>query len=153
MRNEEYLEEEIVKLERQVIEMKGAQRIGEQSIVSYTTRTDNLTDYTFRIFASASERYFRLTLNHHTAREGALLRLAIFYRVNNSNVMQSPIPKKTPTAPELSVDWRREAPLQGDRTSWIVRVIKGQAGISYYDAYFKFFVEGTDSGDWTITPL
>lgn len=153
MREESSFESEVIGIEQQIVELKGRQFIGRQSIVNYRSRTNNLSDYSFRIYAAAPTRYFRFTLNHSRAKEGALLRLMIFYRDNNSDVMAAPLPLKAATAPALSVDWRKETPLQGASTSWKVRVIKGQAGIDYYDAYFKFFIEGTDSGTWTITAL
>lgn len=152
MRDEPNFESEVVSIERQILELKGRQFIGQQSIINYRTRTSNLSDYNFTIYESAPLRQFRLTLINDRSKL-ALLRLMVFSRVDNSDVMASPIPYKTPTAPPIGIKWRREWPVSDGYTQWVVTVRKNLPGYDHFEAYFKFFIEGTDSGVWSITPL
>lgn len=152
MRDESSPEYEVTAIENAITAVKSAQRLGTKSVINYRTRTSSLADYYFRIYQTNPERYFRITVKNDRSKL-ALMRLMIYARVNNSNVMEDPIPYRTPTAPPVGMFWKREWPTAEGYTSWIVQVYKGQFGIDYYDAYFKFFIEGTDSGTWTITPL
>lgn len=139
--------------ERMIVQLKTAQGLGGRAIRNYKTSTEAPYDYAFRILQTAGTRRFKITFNHSRVKSGALLRLKIFCRVDNPNVMQDPIPHRTPTAPALHTRWFKVMPPSGDKTVWIVNVIKGQFGIAYYDAYFKFFIDGTDEGSWTIESL
>lgn len=151
MRDETDFTESVEEIERQIVE-KGLQFIGRKSIVNYRSRTGNLSDYNFRIYESNKTRYFRITLKNDRSKL-ALMRLMIFCRTGNSDVMASPIPYKTATAPDITIKWTREWPASDGYTQWKVKVVKNLPGFDYFDAYFKFFIEGTDSGSWTITPL
>lgn len=153
MREETTFTDRVDRLRQESNELKRAQPVGQDSILSYLTKSNDLYDYTFRIFETQPTRYLRLTFTHDVAKHGALLDLTVFARADNSDVMASPIPYLTPTAPQLHVRWRKDVPYQDTVTSWVIRIIKGQVGIAYYDAYLKFFVSGTDTGTWSISEI
>ena len=153
MRKVEDFTDKIKKLERNERNIKGAQFVGQDSIRSYKTSSNNNYDHTFTISEADTVRIFRLTLIHATAKTGALITLNVLTRNDNSDVMSNPIPYATNTAPAIQTRWKREVPLVGDRTTWIIRYQKNLPGINSFVAYSKFFFDGTDTGTWTIQEI
>jgi hypothetical protein len=70
-----------------------------------------------------------------------------YYRVNNSNVMASPVARDVQTN---DVSWMKIAS-DNESTTWRLR-IENQV-ISGYTAYVKLFFDGTDTGTVIVTPL
>lgn len=153
MRELDTFTQKVRALEEQARTLKQIQYVGQDSILSYRTYSASTYDYSARIYEANPTKYIRLTLNHAVAKYGALLNLTAFYRADDPNVLADPIPYKTPTAPAIEVRWKQEVPFLGDKTSWIIRIFKGHFGVDHYDAYLKFFIEGTDTGSWTITEI
>jgi hypothetical protein len=135
-------------------DLKGVQFIGQRSIKSYKTFDPSTTyDYNFTLLQTDPIKDFTLTMTHDTGVPKALLELNIFARANNPDVMANPIPYRSPTAPPISVRWKKNMPQVDGETSWTVRVFKGNAGVASYEAYFKFFVDGTATGTISFVPL
>lgn len=144
---------DVKRLQKEAEYMKSAQLIGAGSLVAYKTFTNNNSDYDTTLTSSAQERFLRLTFTHDTAENGALLELKLFYRINNSNVLANPVDPYTPVQPAIFVRYYKEVwNLTGNTTSWRIRLVKNFDG-DPYTAYFKFFIDGTDSGSWNVTVI
>lgn len=146
---------QIKRLKQEIDGFKSTQFIGADSLIAYKTYTNDSFDYQTTLTSPNQVRYLRLTLQHQTATDGILSELKLFYRIDNSNVMDLPVPKHTFGQPAIFVRWYKEMDdslTNGTQTSWRMRVIKNADG-DPYTAYFKFFIDGTDTGQWSISVI
>lgn len=139
--------------QRIVADRKSAQPIGKGSLVSYKTFSEVSYDYSFNIDNSNPLREFRLTFTHDKSVNGALLSLQVFTALL-PDVMVNAIPYFVGVMPGALVRWKKDIDLSdGTKTVWSIIVAKGSPGDSNFDVYFKFFIDGTDTGSWSIVAL
>lgn len=146
---------QIKRLKQEIDDFKSTQFIGADSLIAYKTYTNDPFDYQSTLTTANQVRYLRLTLQHQTATDGILSELKLFYRINNSNVMALPVDKHTFVQPAIFVRWYKEMDgslTTGTQTSWRIRMSKNASGDSF-TAYFKFFIDGTDTGQWSISVI
>lgn len=143
---------QFAELERATQEIKSVQFMGKRAITNYRTYSNNPYDFHTLMVLVNDTRYFRITFNYNTSTKGALIRLRIFYSID-PDVMGNAIPYVTPTAPAIEVRWRKEVPMENNRATWVARIVKNHFGVPSYDAYLKFFFDGTDSGNWSIVEI
>lgn len=146
------LEEQVADIEQQIKKLHNIQRVGKQSLKNYKTASDDLYDWSNT--TSVYSKIFRLTFTFDTARSGAIIRLALFYRVDNQDVMASPQGVSS-TAPSLQFMIMSED-VTDTAMTWQIRLLNNtQLGTfpETLTAYVKFFFDGTDSGTWTMTQL
>lgn len=153
MRELPSLEQAIINAERQLQELKSIQYVGKSSLKGYKTATNDSWDWSYYIDYPA--QVFRLRFNFDKAKKGAIVRLALFYRINNGNVMQEPVPTNLATAPSLQFMIEAED-VTDTYMQWQIRLLNNTFNGSYPEgltAYVKFFFDGTDTGTWTMTKL
>lgn len=146
---------QIKRIEQEIDDFKSTQFIGADSLIAYKTYSANEFDYQSTLTSPNQVRYLRLTLQHQAATDGILSELKLFYRINNSNVMAAPVDKHTFVQPAIFVRWYKdmnETYTTGTQTSWRIRLSKNASGDSF-TAYFKFFIDGTDTGTWSINVI
>lgn len=144
----------IKRIKQEMDDFKSTQFIGADSLIAYKTYTGSQFDYQTTLTSPNQVRYLRLTFQHQAATEGILSELKLFYRINNSNVMDLPVPKHTFGQPAIFVRWYKEMSnvTTGTQTSWRIRVLKNNSSDSF-TAYFKFFIDGTDTGEWSVSVI
>lgn len=147
------LEKAIEQAEKQLREMKNVQFVGTSSLKGYKTSTDLNYDWSF--YADAPSFIFRLRFDFANSKQGAIIRLALFYRINNPNVMQEPVPTNLATAPSLQFMIEPEAVTETYMT-WQIRLLNNTYNGSYPEpltAYVKLYFDGSDTGTWSMTQL
>ncbi len=127
-------------------ELKNAQRVGYDSLLTYKTASVAAYDLIASLAAGRSKD-FLITLNHAEAKGGALVDLNAYYRVNNPNVMANPVARNVQSN---DVSWIKVA---SNATSTIWRLRIYNAAVSSYTAYVKLFLDGTDTGNSAIQAL
>lgn len=153
MRDLPSLEREIEKAERQLQEMKNVQFVGKSSLKGYKTGTTALYDWSYYI--DYPKQYFRLRFTFDTAKTGAIVRLSLFYRINNSDVMAQPVPTNLATSPSLQFAIEPET-VTDTYMEWQVTLFNNTFNGSLPEgltAYVKFFFDATDTGTWSMTKL
>jgi hypothetical protein len=150
MREDEDLVQFVQELERDIEQIKATQFLGRDSMLSYQTSSASQYDITIHLDPGESQSY-RLTLDHAKAKGGAILNLNAFYRLDDANVMADPVFRHPPTNPHIAVTWYKETAADTS-TSWIVKV-ENITFVLGHDAYVKFYIDGTDTGSWTITAI
>lgn len=146
---------QVKRLKQEIDDFKSTQFIGADSLIAYKTYTDDDFDYQSTLTSPSQVRYLRLTLQHQTATDGILAELKLFYRINNTNVMALPVDKYTVGQPAIFVRWYKdmnESFTNDVQTSWRIRMSKNLSSDSF-TAYFKFFIDGTDTGQWSVSVI
>lgn len=143
-----------MKRNRQDIDtIQSSQFIGADSIIAYKTNSDEQFDHSITMSSSGQVINLLLTFTHQTATAGALLDLKLFYRINNPDVMAQPVPMWLPSMPAIYVRWYKVMPIgNGQVTQWRIRCVKN-ANSTTFTGYFKFFIDGTDTGQWSISVI
>lgn len=142
------LEAQVKQIEKDLLEIKGRQRIGLTSLKGYKTFSNNTFDWTY---ASTSDyKKFRLTFTHTTAKKGAIIKLKAFYRLDDPDVMAGPV-EGFGSAPDWLFDYELES-FNDTTTTWILVVINNLAPTSV-TGWVKFFFDGTDSGTFNVVAL
>lgn len=148
-RKEDSLQQSIDRIQNDLIQLKSVQPIGGKSLVTNAISSNSAYDFYLRVEESAPVQYRTLVLGYSGPETNfAMLRLMIYVRANDPNVMADPIPYKTPTAPPAQVRWKRLFPPESGVAKWRFEIVKGQPGVPYYDLYFKFFINGTSGGSF-----
>jgi hypothetical protein len=127
-------------------ELKNAQRVGYDSLLTYKTSTGDPYDISAALTAFEVKEY-DITFTHDQAKQGALLVLNPYWRLNNAAVMASPVPKAVQTN---LVSWMKIA-TNDDSTVWRLRIENDFSGANTY--YVKLFFDGTDTGTFIVTAL
>lgn len=145
---------DIKELQQNSRDRKSTQPIGAGSLLMYKTSTSALNDYNFTLLQTTPLRFFRVTFTHATSQRGALLSLKVFVGIDTPDVMSSPFPYFTSVGAPALVRWKKDTTLSSDsQTVWTIAVAKGNPGTPSYQVYFKFFIDGTDTGSWIVTAL
>lgn len=139
--------------QKSVENIKGIQFIGQRSITNYKTFSDDNYDLDFVIYNADTTRNFELTFSHNNDIRDSLLTLNIFTRADNSNVMASPIPYFSPTAPEFTTRWRKKMTSVDGESIWYISFIKNLPGFPSFHVYAKFFFDGTVTGTWSVVEI
>lgn len=148
-RKEESIEQQVDRIQNDLIQLKTVQPIGGKSLITNTISSSLQYDFYMRIFETDPVQYRTLNMNYSgPGTDFAMLRLMIFVRADNPDVMADPIPFQTPTAPPAKVRWKRIVPLETGVAKWRFQIVKGQVGVPYYDLYFKFYINGTSGGSF-----
>ena len=130
------------------------QQMGNGVLISYKTSSTALYDYNFTLTNTVPERMFRLVFTHDKAQDGALLDLKVFTSVDNTDVMANAIPYYVSVMPPALVRYKKDlAFTTGTQTAWKLVVAKGSLGVPSFEIYWKFFIDGTDKGTWSVTAL
>lgn len=133
---------------------KSVQPVGGDLFISYKTSSGSINDYSFTLTNSVPLRYFRLEFDHQNSAHGALLSLKVFTSVDVADVMPNATPYFVSVAPPALVRWKKDLSYSTDtKTVWTIVVAKGQMGVTSFGIYWKFFIDGTDTGTWSVTAL
>jgi hypothetical protein len=127
-------------------ELKNAQRIGYDSLLTYKTASDGSYDISDTLTASQVKEY-DITLTHDQAANGALIVMNPYWRLNNSAVMASPLPREVQNS---DVSWTK-IQSNGGTTVWRLRIVNSFSISTTY--YVKLFFDGTDTGTFIVTPV
>ena len=128
-------------------ELKNAQRVGYDSLLTYKTSSGSAYDLSATLSAGQHQD-FDITFTHDLAANGALLVLNAYYRVNNSAVMASPVARDVQTN---DVSWMKIAS-NPTSTVWRLRIYNPSV-TGGYTAYVKLFFDGTDTGTFIVTTV
>lgn len=142
------LEAMVKQIEKDLLDIKNKQRIGLTSLKGYKTFSSDPYDWTYT--STVDYKKFRLTFNHDTAKEGAIIKLKAFYRLDDPDVMASPV-EGFGAAPDWLFDYELES-FNDTSTTWILIVINNSAPSSE-TGWVKFFFDGTDSGTFNVVAL
>jgi hypothetical protein len=127
-------------------ELKNAQRVGYDSLLTYKTASDGSYDISDTLTASQAKEY-DITLTHDQAANGALIVMNPYWRLNNSAVMAGPLPREVQNS---DVSWTKTQS-NDDTTVWRLRIVNSFSVSTTY--YVKLFFDGTDTGSFIVTPL
>ncbi len=147
MRDPDDIVEVVRQLRRDLDELKGAQRVGGASLLTYKTSSAGQYDLAVSLAAGQQKDYL-ITFDFDTAKGGALMILNAYYRINNPAVMANPVPRNRQTN---NVYWGKTEN-RATSAAWVLRV-RNPVVTTAYTAYVKLFFDGTDTGTITIQEL
>lgn len=142
------LEAMVKQIEKDLLDIKNKQRIGLTSLKGYKTFSSDPYDWTYT--STVDYKKFRLTFNHDTAKEGAIIKLKAFYRLDDPDVMASPV-EGFGTSPDWQFDYELES-FNDTTTTWILIVLNNVLPTTL-TGYVKFFFDGTDTGTYSIVAI
>lgn len=151
MRESPTLVSAINELERNLIEIKNSpQFFADDSLIAYKTYSADAYDLTTTLSIGETKKY-RLTFDYAIATGGAILELNAFYRLDDPDVMSDPALRNPPFNPHVQVHWEKENSAD-TQTTWIITVRNISFSLTPVP-YIKFFIDGTDTGSWSIVAI
>lgn len=128
--------------------IKSTQFIGGQSFVTYITNSDNQYDFALTLPSSWKTARISFTYTAEAATKHHIVKPNIFYRVDNPNVMESPVVGTNGAVSDL--DFFQDGGGQGF-SSWIMQIANFDT--SSHTFYFKYYFYGTVSGTFSTVAL
>jgi hypothetical protein len=138
-------------LKRNLDELKCRQNIAWDNLQIYKTYSNNYYDISKTLAPNASQT-FQLILTHELAKNNAILLMNVFYRIDNTDVMASPMPRFPPTNPHIYLSWVKTS-ADNTSTTWKITMKNITGGSDTYTGYAKIYIDGTDTGAWVIVEI
>jgi predicted dithiol-disulfide oxidoreductase (DUF899 family) len=138
------------RLRQDLDELKAAQRVGWDSLLTYKAYSAFAADIQKELTPGQVQQY-EITYTFSNAKGGAIMELNAFYRLNNDAVMAFPNPRRTPTNPGVVVRWRKSEATD-TYAKWRLFAINTSVGTTYV-AFIKLFLDGTADGSFSIVEI
>lgn len=141
----------IKQAQREINDIKQKQLLPSDDLKTYATYTeydagDSGTWFDRQINVTTSNRLMEVTFVF----DGGgyqIVNMDVFFRINNSNVMQDPVPNPAVTAAALVRVVKQ--PYEEGQQRWLIGFIDNDAGSSTNTVYMKFYFNGTDTGSFS----
>lgn len=143
--SDDLLLDEILRLERDLEELKAAQRLGGASVLGYRTRSDDEYDVHLNLAAGHNVKTLTFT-NDHPQEGGQIQQLSMFFSFF-SNVMETYVPMWANGSDVIP--FAQKLPPTDEQSIWMFDFRNDSGGPT--DIYLKLFFSGTDSGTWQLT--
>lgn len=127
-------------------ELKGKQQVGGNNLLYY--RTSSSATYDISKFLQGTDVSFLITLTYTNSDHFGIIYFNYFYRLDNPDVMASPEPVNTSTAPEVTILGNEVTPPEVGRIQYVLTLKNNTyLGIPQdFMVYIKVFFTGTSSG-------
>lgn len=136
---------------REIQEIKAAQFIGVDSVISYRVSSGSENDLATTLEMDEIKKYL-ITYTHARSVQGSIITMTPFYSLTSADVMSDPV-IETGTNPGVSMVYQKVAPPQGDKDEWVLAIKHEGLAIPEFDVYIKLFFEGTDNGTFSIIEI
>ncbi|MEA9986262.1 hypothetical protein [Subtercola sp. RTI3] len=141
--------ESLQSIRTDVDNLKSAQHIGGDSLLSHLISSQSQNDYSFPL-TNGTNKNFLLTFTPSNSKFAAIVDLFFFYSIGQPDVMTYAVP---PWNNGAAVYYQIQKLIPTSSASqWYLTFNNGDTMTTTWTVYLKFIFSSTDSGAWSIAP-